>query len=338
MPLNLKMVAAPALIWGAIVKACILSDGNAAILVLSSIIFLMTGIDIYHTVNDNNKKQPSFFTILASVVAIEVLLYDLSIAIQLILLPLGAAYLMYSDVLLKYVVAWALLRVVILTATAPEGSQLLWRVSQLVLLIGLAAAYLMPYNRNAERAITVTICVITAILLFNGKDTLPHKLPVWLIIIPVSYLVGAVMSDKTNRIETFIVFAIICVCFIYPFSDEQTSQIQSGPCAQFSNTIPCSDVSTTFQLRISNDCCCDHGFIMMENMCIIEECKSNLLSNPKRDCCKIMRNAVSDNFLHGPYQCLCNNKPGEGYIHKFDFIDKKCICAPPNFGEYCEFK
>ena len=306
MPVSRQLFAASALICGAIAKVGILFDGNAAVVLVASMIVLITGMDVYRVARD---QQPtgklSYFTIAVSVAAIEVLVYDFSAAVQLLTLPLGAAYLWYTIGKPRFVVAWAFVRIIVVTVTAPEDNQLLWRVAQLMLLLGLAAAYFIPYHRNA-RATAVTCCVVAAILLVNGKDMLPHNLPVWLLVVPISYLAGAVLTEQKMLVETVVVFAILCVCFMYPFSSEQTSSIASArPCADFANTVLCTNVaSIEFQVRVSDSCCCADGFILIDGMCVKEECKSNLLSNSNRDCCKIMRNVLSDTFLHGPYQCL----------------------------------
>ena len=346
--------AAPALIiTGAFAKACVLLDANVAMLTITTVVCLALACYVY--VTGKSKQAPAGFVVALSLVAAESLLYGFSVILQFAVIPCIALYLVYYSIDAVYIGAWAVLRIAIVIATAPQSDQIYWQLAQVALLVGLAVAKFKHKLTESKHAFAIGFCIVAAALLYSGIDTLPQDMPIVLIAVPITFLLASVVSYSDNTTQPtpvaahadnlaqfmaftdyFVVFALLCICFVYPFDALQRGE-HAPDCLSFANTVPCGQ--TQFSTQISAQCCCKLGYIQMPGRlsCVRAECQSNLLANSDRDCCKIKRNQESDKYLHGPYQCLCNNEPGTTEQNTFDFEQQKCICKGLRYGPHCEF-
>ena len=314
----LKAAAPALLICGAFAKACVLLDANVAMLTISTIVCLALACYVYVTAR--NKQPTSALVVALSLVAIETLIYGMSVILQFAVIPPGAAYLVYYKIKMVYIGAWAVLRIAVTITMSPQSDQIYWQLAQVMLLFGLAIARFKKDKLTQPRRIfAIGFCVVVAAVLYGGVVLLPQRISIFLIATPITFLLASAISHLDNEeqnvadndmmtwIDYFVVFAILCICFVYPF-DAAASASDAFDCSAFANTEQCglTTVPGEFQIQISTQCCCKAGYIQMpgRQSCVRAECQSNLLANADRDCCKIKRSLQTDKFLYGPHQCM----------------------------------
>ena len=224
----LKAAAPALLICGAFAKACVLLDANVAMLTISTIVCLALACYVYVTAR--NKQPTSALVVALSLVAIETLIYGMSVILQFAVIPPGAAYLVYHKIKMVYIGAWAVLRIAVTITMSPQSDQIYWQLAQVMLLFGLAIARFKKDKLTQPRRIfAIGFCVVVAAVLYGGVVLLPQRISIFLIATPITFLLASAIShldnveqnvadnDMMTWIDYFVVFAILCICFVYPF-------------------------------------------------------------------------------------------------------------------------
>ena len=316
-----------ALILSSLAKLSYVLDGNAAIIIISSVAAFACTL---YVLNCEKNSVPVAYWLLGAA-AIEMLLYQIALWIQLVVTASVAAGLLASNACsAKDLVPWLGLRFLMVALTSALSYELQWRAAQLCLTLAL----LCP---PSQQKFVATIAAVAALLLYSGDNVIPHDIPLVLLVFPLLCTLGLVVDDtaSANKWSKGFVGMLILVCFLFPH--HKLLERTTSACSDVSNAELCQNGQV--QLQLSGQCCCRKGFVQMNNeqRCVSQECTANLLANPAQDCCKMPLVAGTSHLLHGPYQCLCNNQPGQPQLHVYDVDTKSCKCKPPAYGTRCEF-
>ena len=349
-----------AIVVGAVLKLMFDNDWNQAMLIISSIVFLILAFDNYKQFVAHKQHTPSSFVKLTAIAAFEVIVYQSVLIINISATVLALAYLtfIYKDTTNKSVsgriIAWTVVRFIIITFSAPASHESWWRLSQLLLFLAIFSTILLKYTKQASDMIgkdrtrivgTSTLAIVWFI--YSIDDVVPQSVPIPILAMPLVYMVSTCLHGESKLHANdwqekewldvaikIIVLITVILSFVWPHHDIINDVIE--PCGSYSNTQTC--LSGSAQVRITEHCCCKQGFVKMpkKQACVIEDCVSNLKRNPLQDCCKIRRDPSTESLLSGAYMCRCNNQPGTT-LNEYSATNNKCLCKQPFYGTACQF-
>ena len=353
-----KFFVPNAILAGAVIKLLIDNNWGTAMIIIASIVSLIIVFDNYKQFETRHQKQPSAFVAASAFAAFEVLLYNsklfVNVAATIVLLAFLTVMFGENSTQSGRIVAWTMLRFVIIVLTADASHVAWWRFAQLLLFLSIFSPILLKYAKQADEHIAqartriVGVSTLTVVwFVYSVNDIVPQSLPVVLIATPMVYIVSTCLIGEFDLLQVnewqrahyvasaikACVMLIVLLNFAWPHHNVVEDVVPQ--CNDFPNTELCT--SGMPKSYITAYCCCKKGFIKMpkKNACVIEDCLSNLERNPLQDCCKFDRVPETESLLSGTYMCRCNNQPGKT-VNQYDAKTNTCSCSASYAGKACQ--